>query len=172
MKFLQKFTVVPLSQSNYQQILSVALTIFKSDPNSKEWIPNAYQKAVFPERYIGETNTYAYWALLDNDSNKFVGVTGIYSQNKDRKECFWLGWFGILPEYRGKSLGLSLFQWTEKEVLRRNKRYLRLQTSTLRYASTAVSLYKKQGCSEFKRKAERLNSRISYESIFMEKRLL
>ena len=165
------FSVLPLSVSNYHQALSVAMSIFKSDPHSKDWIPDSYQKAVFPERYEGETNTYSYWVLFDLSIKKIIGVTGLYTQNKDRKHCFWLGWFGVLEEYRGKSLGKYLFEWTQKEAIKRNKLYLRLQTSDLNYTTTARVLYKKQGCREYSRQQERLNKRISYSSIFMEKKL-
>jgi GNAT superfamily N-acetyltransferase len=165
------FSVIPLSSSNYRQALSVALTIFKSDPNSKEWIPNLYQKAVFPDRYMGEVNTYVYWILWDNAAKRIIGVTGLYTQNKDKKYCFWLGWLGIVEEYRGRSLGKYLFEWTQQEAMRRNKLYLRLQTSNLHYATTAVALYKKQGCREIKRQQEKLKHS-SYYSIFMEKKLV
>lgn len=57
----------------------------------------------------------------------YVGISGIYYY-KDYPEDAWLGWFGLLEEYRGKHYGeqaLALFEITAK---RRNFKYARLYT--------------------------------------------
>ncbi len=167
---MKDYSIETLSSSNYHQALKVALEIFKSDPNAKEWIPNAYQKAVFPERYIGEQNKFAYWVLVDNKTKKIVGVTGLYTKNKDRSFCYWLGWFGIIPEYRRKSIGKYLFDWTLKEVKRRGKTTLRIETSDLMYARAAVNFYLTNDCYSIERKEAKFK-KMTYNQIFFEKKL-
>lgn len=174
MDYRTEYYVQLLNTGNYHKALKVALEIFKSDPDAKERIPDAYQKAIFPERFVGlEKNKFVYWALLEKNTNKVVGVTGLYTQNKDKKLCYWLGWFGILPEYQGNGLGLFLFNWTLQEVQRRNKNILRIQTSDLKYTESARQLYKKNQCYQIKRKKEKLKKgRIVYNTILLEKNLI
>ncbi len=42
------------------------------------------------------------WVIKDRD--RIIGVCGLYSLNKKTDEL-WLGWFGIIPEFRNMSIG-------------------------------------------------------------------
>jgi len=45
--------------------------------------------------------------------NKIVGICGLFSHNMLVEEL-WLGWFGIVPEYRNKGLGSDVLKWMEE----------------------------------------------------------
>lgn len=70
-----------------------------------------------------------------------VGIIGLYMDDKIDNESIWLGWFGILPEFRSKGIGRrSLLDMIEK-AKEYNKKYLRLYTND-KGDSTARPLYR------------------------------
>lgn len=52
-----------------------------------------------------------------------MGITGVYYYDLDSA---WLGWFGVLPEYRNKGIGCRLLNKTIKLVSSMGFKYLRL----------------------------------------------
>ena len=71
-----------------------------------------------------------------------IGVTGIYSYN-EYPESAWLGWFGILEEYRNKGYGGIVLDKTIE--LARQKGYSKFRTYTDEYAKSAHKLYASRG---------------------------
>lgn len=70
-----------------------------------------------------------------------VGVIGLYMDAEIDNESIWLGWFGILPEFRSKGIGRkSILDMIEK-AKEYNKKYFRLYTND-KGDSTARSLYR------------------------------
>ena len=61
------------------------------------------------------------WALhfwefrLIKSENKAIGCCGLYSLNEST-ETLWLGWFGLIPEYRNKGLGVDVLKYLEQEA--------------------------------------------------------
>lgn len=51
----------------------------------------------------------------DNDT---IGICGLYSHKKGDVSELWLGWFGILPEYRNCGLGSKVLDLMEKRALK------------------------------------------------------
>ena len=72
-----------------------------------------------------EESENEYW-LLEVDG-KYVGISGIYSYKAYPRDA-WLGWFGLLEEYRGKHLGEQALALFEIVARRRNFFYARLFT--------------------------------------------
>ncbi len=57
-----------------------------------------------------------YWRVfLIKKRNIVIGICGLYSMDHDTDEL-WLGWFGILPEYRNKGIGKIVLQALEKRA--------------------------------------------------------
>jgi len=68
-----------------------------------------------------------YFLIRENGVN--VGITGIYSYNEFPDDA-WLGWFGFLPEYRGKGYGKLAMDFFENLARERGFKYARLYTDT------------------------------------------
>lgn len=168
---MQGFAIIPLSLAYHQKALDVALTIFKSDPNAKEDIRHAFKKALYPERYV-DIGKRLHWLLIDRKSKKVVGTVGLYTQTPDRKAPYWLGWFGVLDEYRSLGLGKLMFQWIVDELHRRKKTVLKIETSDLHYAESAVRLYKRFGCKQIKRIPQKTKNGLVYHTLIFEKQLV
>ena len=163
---IDDFDIVPLSTSNYKEALDVAFMIFRFDPTAKEDIREAFRKYLYPDRYINPGKR-THWLLIHRKTKKIVGTIGVYSYN--RKDPYSLGWFGILDEYRSLGLGKFLFQYVIDELHQRNRFVLRIETTDLHYAQTAVALYKSLGCVEVKRIPQK--SPKKYNKLIFEKRL-
>jgi GNAT superfamily N-acetyltransferase len=50
-----------------------------------------------------------YWQvrLIKND-NDVIGICGLYSLRENDNSELWLGWFGIIPEFRNQKIGESV----------------------------------------------------------------
>lgn len=69
--------------------------------------------------------------FLVYDKNKIVGITGLYIDEFTQEDgVVWLGWFGVLPEYRRLGYGQKILEKTIGLAQKRNKKILRLFTST------------------------------------------
>ena len=168
---MQGFDIIPLTLTHYQEALDVALAIFKSDSNAKDDIREAFKKALYPERYV-DIGKRKHWLLIDSKNKKVVGTVGLYTQTSDRKAPYWLGWFGVLDTYRSLGLGKYLFQWVLDELHRRKKTVLNIETSDLRYAQSAVALYKRFGCKQIKRLPQTTKQGFRYHKLIFEKQLM
>lgn len=82
-----------------------------------------------------------YYLVCDGDVK--VGIVGLYYYPDD-DESMWLGWFGVLSEYRGRGYGRVILNWAMNEVLRCGRKYLRLYTDKDENIE-AIKLYEKLG---------------------------
>ncbi len=74
-----------------------------------------------------------------------IGITGIYSYH-EYPENAWLGWFGILNQYRKKGYGGIVLDKTIE--LAKEKGYTKFRLYTDEYAKSAHKLYKSRGLIE------------------------
>ena len=74
-----------------------------------------------------------YYLIKENDV--FIGIIGIYSYDAYPDDA-WLGWFGLLEEYRGKGYGRKALEFFEELARNRGFRYARLFTDTLNNDNT------------------------------------
>ena len=105
------------------------------------------QNEIFPEEdgrqnYIEQINKDPYRKEMDYyivylGSNP-IGVTGVYSYNEYPEDA-WLGWFGILKEYRKSGFGGKVLDETIK--LAKEKGYKNFRLYTDEYATSAHKLY-------------------------------
>lgn len=97
-------------------------------------LATSIQHTIFPDecayihyKYAIDTNyaTNIYYIIKWNKIP--VGVIGLYSENDE--ESIWLGWFGVLPEFRSKGIGRkSILDMIEK-AKKSDKKYFRLYTN-------------------------------------------
>lgn len=74
-----------------------------------------------------------YYLIKENDI--YIGTIGLYSYNAYPDDA-WLGWFGLLEEYRGKGYGREALEFFEELARNRGFRYARLFTYTLNNDNT------------------------------------
>ncbi len=80
-----------------------------------------------------------YIVYLDEEP---IGITGIYSYH-EYPENAWLGWFGILNQYRKRGYGGRVLDKTIE--LAKEKGYTKFRLYTDEYAKSAHKLYKSRG---------------------------
>lgn len=109
------------------------------------------QNKIFPEEdarqnFIEQINNDSYRKEMDYYivylKNTPIGVTGIYSYNEYPEDA-WLGWFGILEEYRNNGYGGMVLDKTIE--LARKKGYINFRLYTDEYAKSAHKLYESRG---------------------------
>lgn len=107
------------------------------------------ENIIFPEynarnNYLGslekDSKTKYYLAY---DNNECVGITGIYYY-KDDFDNAWVGFFGLLEEYRYKGYGKELLKLTEDLMKDMGFKYSRLFTDRLNN-DVAINFYKRNG---------------------------
>ncbi len=55
-----------------------------------------------------------YWEVyIIKEEGKTLGICGLYSLEKNNNTSMWLGWFGILPQYRSKGFGSEVLRALE-----------------------------------------------------------
>ena len=109
------------------------------------------QNAIFPEEdarqnFIEQINNDPYRKEMDYYIVYFkeipIGVTGIYSYN-EYPNTAWLGWFGILCEYRNRGYGGIVLDKTIE--LAREKGYTEFRLYTDEFAKSAHKIYESRG---------------------------
>lgn len=109
------------------------------------------QNTIFPEEdarenFIEQINNDPYRKEMDYyivylDSNP-IGITGIYAYHEYPEDA-WLGWFGLLKEFRGHNYGSAILDKTMK--LAKEKGYKNFRLYTDEFAKTAHKLYESKG---------------------------
>lgn len=107
------------------------------------------QRSLFPDsdgaynflESLVKTSEFEFW-LIKKDSD-YIGTVGIYTLPEDG-ESAWLGWFGILPQYRRQGIGSLAIAHYEKVARERGFRYARLYTNRLNN-ERAKSFYRANG---------------------------
>ena len=94
-----------------------------------------------------EDNHEHYKYYLVYKDNVIIGITGIYTHCNYEDESIWLGWYGILEEYRlhgfGTEVLIDTFKMAQEEAKKNSKiKYFRLYTSS-RDNAIAQILYRK-----------------------------
>lgn len=111
-------------------------------------LATSIQHTIFPDecayvhyKYAIDTNykRNKYFIIKWNEIP--VGVIGLYINDEIDNESIWLGWFGILPEFRSKGIGRKSILDMIDEAKKYYKKYFRLYTND-KGSSTARPLYR------------------------------
>lgn len=143
--------IVPLSEENLEETIRMAHKVFPLDAASDNPPERGFRKSLSneanikswkgPEHVLSGLN---YWVLLDDETDKVIGVTGLYSFKENPGEV-WLAWYCIDPEVRGKGLGRKLLEWTMAKAKEEGYSVFRLYTSTDPNEAAAQKLYDSVG---------------------------
>lgn len=145
--------IVPLSKENIDETIELAHRVFPLDAKSNNPPEKGFRKSLSPGKddkswaSITKGKKLAklnYWVLLDDNVDKVIGVTGLYSFTDAQNEA-WLAWFCLDPDARGKGLGRKLLEWTMAKAKEEGYTAFRLYTSTDPNEAAAQKLYESVG---------------------------
>jgi len=86
-----------------------------------------------------------------------LGVVGLYTLSYDEKEAYWLGWYCVNNNARGKGVGKALLGFAIRKVNKDGKKYLRPYTFNEPNERKANRIYDKLGFKSMtKKKLHRL----------------
>jgi GNAT superfamily N-acetyltransferase len=146
-------------------------SVFQNEPI----IPSVAFEASLNKKKFEELNRISENKILSleyfvavNESEKILGTTGLYSLEKDKNETYWLGWYCVDPEFRGKGIGSKLLDFTIRKAGERGKKILRLYTSTSPQEKTAQLIYDSRG---FEITGIEKDNKSKLETIYRELRL-
>lgn len=82
---------------------------------------------------------YWLWSLSTSECpmGKFIGMSGIYEEEAD-PESAWLGWLGVLPEYRRERFGTRMLNAFQQEARDAGYKYARIYTNEGNKAARAL----------------------------------
>ncbi|MFK5936833.1 MAG: GNAT family N-acetyltransferase, partial [Sulfurimonas sp.] len=95
-----------------------------------------------------DVTTLSYWVARDRVSRKVIGLTGVYTEIDDEKNC-WLGWFCVDETYRGQGFGKKLLEFSIEQAQKMEKRHLHLYTYNAKKFEKAINIYNKYGFQEY-----------------------
>lgn len=111
-------------------------------------LATSIQHTIFPDecaylhyKYAVETDYKRNRYYIIKNNNIPVGVIGLYINDEIDPDSIWLGWFGILPEFRSKGIGRKSILDIIEKAKKYNKKYFRLYTNDSG-DSTARPLYR------------------------------
>jgi hypothetical protein len=143
-------SIEPLSRQTRKEATQLVDRVFPQQGMEPAWI--AFRASLGEKPFVWLTrwagvDFLRYWVALYH--GKVVGVTGIYTYNKDR-ESIWGGWTCIDPECsRGISrTGGLLFHKAYAEAKKTSRKYLKLYTSDDPAQTAANKIYAKVGFEE------------------------
>jgi GNAT superfamily N-acetyltransferase len=87
-----------------------------------------------PDQYVG---FWKIWLIVVDD---IIGICGLYALKST--EELWLGWFGIIPEYRYKGLGTKVLARLENKAKKRGAKRLFVYVDK---NEKAIPFYKRNG---------------------------
>ncbi|MCA9370385.1 MAG: GNAT family N-acetyltransferase [Candidatus Peregrinibacteria bacterium] len=138
--------IEPLSTKTVDKVCSLAASLFDDEVQSPEIeIRRSLSKKSYVDTFTGYTvSNIDYWVAIHSASGT-VGFIGLYENNTDSHEAVWIGWFGVHPDFRRKGIGSQLLDCVIERAKERNKKYLRVYTSTYFAEEQALHMYKKRG---------------------------
>jgi GNAT superfamily N-acetyltransferase len=76
------------------------------------------------------------------DGHDIIGICGLYGLSHERSNNLWLGWFGIVPEYRNQGIGGKVLAMIEQKA--RDEKAICLRTYVDKEGK-AIPFYERHG---------------------------
>lgn len=130
--YMKNINLKKITYDNLETAVKIQNTIFPEEDGRVNFL-----EAINHDPYRKEMDYYIAYAEATP-----IGVTGIYAYH-EYPETAWLGWFGILPEFRNVGYGSFIFDLTE--ILARKKKYKEFRLYTDDTFQDAQKLYTKKG---------------------------
>lgn len=140
--------------SNYKLGISVQKKIFPDEDGTLNLLASL-NRDLFIEVsglfYIDDD--IKYYLVYNND--EIIGITGLYCEKIVCRESAWIGWFGVLPQFRGCGYGKKVLEMTIELAKEQGYKVIRLYTD-IEENKAAINLYNKMGFVGEKYDAEEL----------------
>ncbi|MBI5803895.1 GNAT family N-acetyltransferase [Candidatus Pacearchaeota archaeon] len=140
--------IISLNKKNVDEASSLLLDVFHSEKKDIDYPPKWLKASLNPEKnkklYAKFDVKYLrYWVAVSE--KKVVGIVGLYTHAYGEKESYWLGWYCVSPEFRGRGVGKALLEFAIDKSRKAGKKWLRLYTSNDPGEKRANQIYDKLG---------------------------
>ena len=142
-----RITLEKITAHNLEQAIEIGKIIFPVDSEKIQCPEMVYRWSASTEDGLIEAETGGKnleYYLAYNEAHTVVGVTGLYQEPDDPDSLRWLGWFGVVPEYRGRGYGRRILEATESLCLRMKVTTLKLWTTEDDEEAAAQILFEKK----------------------------
>lgn len=126
--------LVCVNQKTYKKAIEIQHTIFPTEKHDGE------ENILSSLGLIKKPFSARYYLAMQGE--RHIGITGLYRYHNSTQEV-WLGWFGILPQYRGDGYGRALLE--RSMDMARQEGYQTLRLYTDEENAEARNLYQKAG---------------------------
>ena len=131
---------VLVDKINYKEAIKIQNSIFPKENGALNILASLDRELFIKLTGLNYEDDHVKYYLAKKD-DEFVGITGIYYYDLDNA---WLGWFGILTEFRNRGLGRELLKKTIDLATTMNFKYIRLYTDFVDNHN-AINLYEEEG---------------------------
>lgn len=138
-KFIMK--IRKLSKKDISEVMELIKRCFsKSDAKVAKWHFEISLDKNLKKKFYHEQKYF-----LAIEDSKIIGISGIYSFSHHPKNTCWLGWFAVLPEYRGRGIGTKLLKYTLNWAKKKRYKFFCIETTSHKSQKVARKLYKRFG---------------------------
>jgi len=122
-----------VTDNNLQKAIEIQNSIFPHENGKQNFIDSI--------KGVDNREELKYWLVYFGEI--LVGVVGLYSYIQYPDDA-WMGWYGLLPQYRGKGYGSEIFDFFEETAKTKGHKNIRLYTDSIDNLE-ATKLYYKKG---------------------------
>ena len=144
--------LVLVDKSNYNEAIKIQNSIFPKENGALNILASLDRKLFIKITGLKYVDDHVRYFLAKKD-NTIVGITGLYYYDLDNA---WLGWFGILSEFRNNGFGRELLSKTIELASTMKFKNIRLYTDFVDNRN-AIRLYEEEGFVGEKYTAENLS---------------
>ena len=150
--------IFELDYKNAEAVNEAALEIFWYD-SIEDYAGELIWGSLLEQDTYGDRHFFAAYV-----EENLVGIVNLYEED----DKFWIGWFGVIKEHRGKGYGKEILDWIcARAKLVYSCRTIYLYTSTRKEEESARRLYEKSGFILDKRE----NTGKGYRNIYYSKKI-
>ena len=139
---------------NYRNAIDVQKTIFPTEDGTINILASLDRELFISTTGLPYPDDGVKYYLARND-NVIIGIVGLYCEKSYPKDA-WIGWFGVLPEFRQQGFGKKMLQFATELAQKQSYKTIRLYTDP-NENQNAISLYEKLGFIGEKYTAEKLD---------------
>lgn len=119
-------------KENLPVAIAAGKKVFPKDSRNHRLPERAYRYSLNLKRApkeVREEHRLMIYYLIYNQEKEVIGITGLYQCVDDPEDTYWLGWYGVIPEFRSKRYGTVILEFTEQLVIERQGTVLKLWTT-------------------------------------------
>ena len=106
--------IQPLSEATLEDALALLIKIFNPSLEDEDYPGIWFPASLHPENH---KELFKKWEVkqlqyyVATEKGKVIGTTGFYTLKEDENEAYWLAWFCVDKEFRGRDFGTSLLEF-------------------------------------------------------------